>query len=46
MQISSNLEMAKTELKLGNAWQLRGNLKEAIQHYQEALRLNPNDLAA
>jgi tetratricopeptide (TPR) repeat protein len=46
MQTSPNLEMAKTELKLGNAWQLRGNLEEAIQHYQEALKLNPDYLAA
>jgi tetratricopeptide (TPR) repeat protein len=37
---------ATIEFKLGNAWQIKGDLEKALAHYQEALRLQPDYLEA
>ncbi|MEA5550660.1 tetratricopeptide repeat protein [Anabaena cylindrica UHCC 0172] len=36
--------LALTQFKLGNAWQLRGDLENALIRYQETLRLQPGFL--
>jgi tetratricopeptide (TPR) repeat protein len=41
-----NIDSALIEFKLANAWQIQGNFDNAFVHYQGALRLQPDYMAA
>ncbi|MEA5619909.1 tetratricopeptide repeat protein [Cronbergia sp. UHCC 0137] len=46
LELNKNNNPALTQFKLGNAWQLRGDLKNAGDRYQESLILQPDFLPA